>query len=205
MISAGWWNILKSLLNRNNQRWPQTISWYTQNIEGFLITTKITLTMLLISAEEVDKRNPPSEAEWGAPQHRRGGSTQGTSYEVVPREDNSEKNTTLFGHCPIWFWHMFKNDKVAQIVCRGGGGVLNYAMPEKRFFSGMSSLTIIINHHYMMVVRSSSISTTDTLITISISTAVVSLSRILPKWLDHQFIEELEGWRDEWRKTVFWN
>ena len=36
---------------------------YTQNVEGFLITTTITLTMLMISAEEVDKCNSPSEAE----------------------------------------------------------------------------------------------------------------------------------------------
>ena len=66
---------------------------YTQNVEGFLITTTITLTMLMTSAEEVHKCNPPSEAEWTAPQHRWGGSTQGTSYEIDLKGDNPEKNT----------------------------------------------------------------------------------------------------------------
>ena len=69
---------------------------YTQNVEGFLITTTITLTMMMTSAEEVHKCNPPSEAEWTAPQHRWGGSTQGTSYEIVPREDNTEKTPLFF-------------------------------------------------------------------------------------------------------------
>ena len=46
---------------------------------------------------------------------------------------------------------MFENEKVAQIVCRR-------PPPTQIYF----------NYHYMMVVRPSSISTTDTLITISI-------------------------------------